>query len=47
MEILVNEMTIRIKISDFQVGGLTCLNMALVLLGWMVPGEELRKERNK
>ena len=36
-----------IWICDFQVGGLTCLDMALMLLGTMVLGEELGEEENE
>ena len=47
VEIVVDKLTIGIKICDFQKSGLTCINMALMLLGSMVPGEELREEENK
>lgn len=39
--------TIKIGIYDFQASGLTCLKMALMLLGMMVPSEGLREEENK
>ena len=47
MEIIGDKTTIGIGICDFQVSGLTCLNMALMLLGTMVPNEELREEENE
>lgn len=47
MEIVANKPTIRIGIFDFQASGLTCLKMALMLLGTMVLGEKLRAEENE
>ena len=40
MEIIAEKTTIRIRMGEFQASGLTCLNMALILLGAMVLGEE-------
>ena len=34
------------NIDGFQEGGLTCLKVALMLLGRMVPSEESSEERN-
>ena len=45
-DIIVEKLTIGIEIYNFQESGLTCLKMALMLLGMMVPGEELREEEN-
>jgi len=42
LEIVVEKSTIKIRIHDFQVGGLTCLKMVLMLLGRMFPSEESR-----
>ena len=47
MEIVANKLTIRIGICEFQASCLTCLKMALMLLGMMVPSEELREEENE
>ena len=47
MDIVADELTIGIGISDFQESGLTFLKMALMLLGMMVLGEELREEENE
>lgn len=47
MEIVADKSNIRIGICNFQASGLTCLNMALMLLGMMVSSEELREEENK
>ena len=47
MEIVAEKLTIRIRICDFNASDLTCLKIALMLLGTMVPGEELREEENK
>lgn len=46
MEIVANKPTIGIGIYDFQASGLTFIKMALMLLGTMVPSEELREEEN-
>ena len=47
MEIIAKKPTIRIDIYDFQESGLTYLKIALILLGMVVPGEELRGEENE
>lgn len=47
VEIIVDKLTIRIGIYNFQESGLTCPKMALMLHGMMVLGEELREEENK
>lgn len=47
VEIIANKQTMRIEICDFFAGGLTCLNMELMLLRMMVLGEELREEENE
>ena len=47
VEIKANKPTVGIKIYDFQESGLTCLKMALMLLGTMVLGEELMEEENE
>jgi len=44
VEIVANKLTTRIRISNFQASFLTCLKMALMLLGMMVYGEELMEE---
>jgi len=43
VEIIADKSSIRIRINDFQLVGLTRLNMALMLLRRMVPSAELRK----
>ena len=47
VEIAVEKLTIGIEICDFQASGLTCLKMALILLGTMVLSEELMEEENE
>ena len=47
MEIIAEKLTIRIDIYDFQASGLTCLKMALMLFGMMVPIEELREDEKE
>ena len=47
MEIIAETPTIEIRIYKFQESGLTCLNMASMLLGMMVPSEELREHENE
>ena len=42
-----DNLTIGIGIYNFQESGLTCLNMALTLLGMIVPSDELSEEENK
>ena len=39
--------TIGFGIYNFHASGLSCLKMTLMLLGTMVPGEELREEENE
>ena len=46
VEIIAEKPTIRIKIYDFQASGLTYVKMALMLLGTMVRGGELREVEN-
>lgn len=47
LDIVAKKMAIRTEIYDFQASGLTCLKIALMLLGTMVPGEELWEEKNE
>ena len=47
LEIVADKSTVGIRICEFQVGGLTHLKIALMLLGMMVLGEELREEENE
>lgn len=47
MYILVDKPTIIKWIEYFHVGDLTCRKMALMLLGRMVPSEELREDENE
>lgn len=47
VEIIVEKLTIGIKIYEFEASGLNCLKMALILLGMMVPHEELREDENE
>ena len=47
VEIIKDKLIIEIGVCNFQSSGFTCLKMSLMLLGTMVPGEELREEGNE